>query len=213
VLPDWVTAVEAWVPVLAESPWACPVLALLAALDGFLPPVPSETLVIALASLSVAQGSPHLALVVLAAALGAFAGDQAAYWVGSRVDVHRARLFRTARAARALRWAEQALAHRGASFVLAARYVPVGRVAVNMAAGALGFPRRRFVPLSALGAVTWSGYGTALGVGAGAWLEGSPLLAVAVGVGAGAVLGLVVDRVLRRWTRPAALAAAPGGVG
>jgi membrane-associated protein len=75
----------------------------------------------------------------------------------------------------------------------------VGRVAVNMTAGALGYPRKRFVGLTALAAVTWAAYGTAVGVGAGVWLEEHPLIAVVAGVVVGTVVGLLIDWVLRRW--------------
>ncbi len=136
--------------------------------------------------------------------MGAFIGDQVAYLIGSKVDVHRLRLFRGQQGERALAWAEHALAHRGSSFILAARYIPIGRVAVNMSAGALGYPRRRFMGLSALACVTWAVYGVAIGVGAGAWLHDHPVVAVVVGVCVGAVVGLLIDRVLRRWLRPSA---------
>ncbi|RMI14184.1 DedA family protein [Cellulomonas triticagri] len=187
-------------PTLAESLWVYPALVLFATVDGFFPPVPSESVVIALASLAVAHGSPNLALVALAGAVGAFVGDQIAYAIGSRVDVHRLRIFRTERGRKALAWAENALAQRGSSFILAARYIPVGRVAVNMTAGALGFPRKRFVGLTALAAVTWAAYGTLVGAGAGLWLEDHPLIAVVAGVVVGTLVGLLIDWVLRRWT-------------
>jgi membrane protein DedA with SNARE-associated domain len=199
VLQDWISAIEGWIPALAESLWVYPALMLFATIDGFFPPVPSESVVIALASLSVAHGEPNLALIMVAGALGAFTGDQIAYTIGSRVDVHRLRIFRTERGRKALAWAEHALAHRGSSFILAARYIPVGRVAVNMTAGALGYPRKRFVGLTALAAVTWAAYGTAVGVGAGAWLEEHPLVAVVAGVVVGTLVGLLIDWVLRRW--------------
>lgn len=200
MLQDWISAVESWVPALAESLWVYPALVALATVDGFFPPVPSESVVIALASLSVAHGEPHLALVALAAAVGAFAGDQIAYTIGSRVDVRRLRLFRTARGRQALAWAEHALAHRGSSFILAARYIPVGRVAVNMTAGALGYPRKRFVGLTALAGLTWAAYGTLVGAGAGIWLADHPLIAVVAGVVVGTAVGFLIDWVLRRWT-------------
>jgi len=209
VLQDWITAVEGWVPTLAESLWVYPALALFALVDGFFPPVPSESVVIALASLSVAHGEPDLALVFAAGAVGAFAGDQIAYLIGSRVDVHRLRVFRTERGRRTLAWAEQALASRGSSFILAARYIPVGRVAVNMTAGALGYPRRRFVGLTALAAVTWAAYGAAVGVGAGIWLEAHPLVAVVAGVVVGTLVGVGIDWVLRRWAGLGRVPAAP----
>lgn len=200
MLQDWISAVEGWVPMLADSVWVFPALFLFATIDGFFPPIPSESVVIALASLSVAHGSPNIVLVALAAALGAFVGDQIAYTIGSKVDVHRLRVFRTARGRKALAWAEHALEHRGSSFILAARYIPVGRVAVNMTAGALGYPRKRFVGLTALAAVTWAVYGSAVGAGAGLWLEDHPAIAVVAGVVVGTLVGVGIDWVLRRWT-------------
>lgn len=200
MLQDWISTVEGWVPVLAESLWVYPALMLFATIDGFFPPVPSESVVIALASLSVAEGSPNIVLIALAAAAGAFVGDQIAYTIGSRVDVHRLRVFRTPRGRKTLAWAEHALAHRGSSFILAARYIPIGRVAVNMTAGALGYPRRRFVGLTALAAVTWAAYGSLVGAGAGIWLADHPVIAVVAGVVVGAALGIAIDWVLRRWT-------------
>ncbi len=204
MLPDWMVAIEAWVPLIAGSPWVYLVLFALAAVDGFFPPVPSESVVIALASLSVAHGEPNIVLVAIVGAVGAFTGDQAAYLIGSRVDVRRLRLFRTVRGRPALDWAEHALVHRGSSFILAARYIPVGRVAVNMTAGALGYPRRRFLGLTALAAATWAVYGTVIGAGAGIWLADRTVVAVAVGVVLGTAVGLLIDRVLRRWTRAGA---------
>lgn len=200
MLQDWISAVEGWIPTLAESLWVYPALTLFALIDGFFPPIPSESVVIALASLSVAHGQPNLALIGLAGAVGAFVGDQIAYLIGSKVDVHRLRIFRTERGRKALAWAEHALAHRGSSFILAARYIPVGRVAVNMTAGALGYPRKRFVGLTALAAVTWAAYGTLVGVGAGMWLESHPLIAVVAGVVVGTLVGIGIDWALRRWT-------------
>ena len=108
---------EAWALGLAGSPWVLVVLYLFATVDGFFPPIPSESLVIALASLSVAPGGrPALLPVILVAAAGAFTGDQIAYTIGGRVDVRRLRIFRSPRAQAALDWAQRALTERGASF-------------------------------------------------------------------------------------------------
>ena len=200
MLQDWIQAIEGWIPTLAESAWVFPALTAFAMIDGFFPPIPSESVVIALASLSVSHGSPNIVLIALAGALGAFIGDQIAYAIGSRVDVHRLRIFRTDRGRKALAWAEHALEHRGSSFILAARYIPVGRVAVNMSAGALGYPRGRFVGLTALAAVTWAAYGSIVGAGAGLWLADHPVIAVVAGVVVGTLVGVGIDWVLRRWT-------------
>jgi membrane-associated protein len=189
---------EEWVLALAASPVVYLALYLFATIDGFFPPMPSESVVIALAAIAMSTGAPNLWWIIVAAAAGAFTGDQVAYAIGRRVDVRRSRLLRGARAQRTLDWAEQALATRGASFIIGARYIPIGRVAVNMAAGAVRFPRARFMGLTALAAVSWAFYSTAIGIGAGAWLHDRPVVAVVVGVIGGALIGLAVDAVLSR---------------
>lgn len=167
------------------------------------PPVPSETLVVAVAVASVAGDGPPVALLVLAAAVGALCGDLLAYLVGSRIPVQRLRPFRTPRGAAAFAWARDALERRGASFIIAGRFVPVGRVAVNMTAGATGFPLRRFLPAAVTAGVLWAAYTTLLGVSAGVFLGEHPLVAMAVGAATGVVVGAVVDAMVgRRVRRP-----------
>jgi len=205
--------VEHWALELAASPWIYLVMYLFATIDGFFPPIPSESVVIALAAAATSSvGKPELALLIPVAAAGAWTGDQLAYLIGSRVQVHRLRIFRSGKGQAALAWAEHALERRGASFIIAARYIPVGRVAVNMTAGAVGYPRRRFRLLAAIAAVMWAAYSAAIGVGAGALLGSrSTLLAIAVGVVGGVVLGVVVDWILRRWLGGAAQVALEHG--
>jgi len=181
---------------LTATPWVYLLLFALAVVDGFFPPVPSETVLIALAATSVALGTPNLVLVLVAGAAGAFVGDQVAYWIGSRVNVRRVRFLQGRTAQRMLDAASRTLDDRGGSFIIAARYIPVGRVAVNMMAGTVGYPRRRFVPLTAIAAVAWAVYSALIGIGAGASLAAHPLLAVVVGVVGGVLLGVLVDRTI-----------------
>ena len=84
--------------------------------------------------------------------------------------------------------------------MLTARYVPMGRVAVNLTAGATGFPARRFAALAALAAATWATWSVAVGALAGRWLDGNPLLGSALGIALALGLGLGVDRLARRLT-------------
>jgi membrane protein DedA with SNARE-associated domain len=187
-----------WLVALAGAPWVYLALFALATIDGFFPPVPSESVVIALSALSVSAGAPNPALVVLFAAAGAFAGDQVAYAVGSRIDVRRLRILRNPRGQRTVDCAERALAQRGPPFILAARFVPIGRVAVNLTAGAVRYPRRTFVGLTALAAVMWSLYSVAIGLLAGAWIQDRPAVAIAVGVLGGVLSGILLDWGLSR---------------
>jgi len=188
--------VEQWIEALAGSPWVFVALYLFATIDGFFPPIPSETAVIALAALGASTGQPSIALIGAVAAAGAFTGDQIAYSIGHHIPLRTWRMMRGERQARAIAWAEAALERRAGVYIVAARYIPVGRVAVNMTAGAIGFSRARFTALAAIAATTWSGYSVLLGVGAGAWLHGQPVLAVCIGVAGGLVIGAAIDPVV-----------------
>jgi membrane-associated protein len=195
-----------------------------ATVDGFFPPLPSESVIITLTVSAASSGVPWLLGILLAAMAGAWTGDQIAYQIGKVIGTDRVAFLRSPRGRKAVAWARHALAHRGASFILAARYVPVGRVAVNMTAGAVGYPRRRFMAFSGIAAVTWALYSMLIGLAAGAWLGHEPLLAMGVGIVAGIVLGIVVDQVMQWLARrkggmpapetphdPDATAAVPGG--
>ncbi|MCV2394104.1 VTT domain-containing protein [Actinotalea sp. M2MS4P-6] len=192
---------EAWLLTLADSPWVYPGMLLFALLDGFFPPVPSEVALLGLASLAVASGNPDLVPLLAVAIVGAFLGDLVAYGIGTRVDVHRIPLLRAGRGARMLEWAERSLRTRGRTFLLAGRFIPAARVAINAAAGALGYPLRRFAGVAAIGSTVWALYSAAIGIGAGTWYRGHPVAAVAVGVVAGLLIGLVLDAVFARSER------------
>lgn len=195
----WLQDLGDTVLALAGTPWILVALFALTVIDGFFPPVPSESVVIALASLSMADAGPPLWAILPVAAAGAFVGDTIAYHIGKRVPLRTMRLFRTRRGARTLAWAERMLRYRGGAFILSARYIPIGRVAVNMSAGALGFPRRRFLGFAGIAAVMWAIYSTLLGIGAGAFLHQYPWLGVLVGVVLGVLIGTLVDAVIRKF--------------
>ena len=191
-------ATEEWVLALAGSPWILLAVWALTTIDGFFPPVPSESVVIAVAVLSITGDGINLWLLIAAAAAGAFCGDLFAYWLGSKIPIHRLRIFQGRRGRASLAWASRALESRGTVFILSARFIPIGRVAVNMTAGAVGYSRPRFVLVAGIAAVVWAGYSTLLGMGAGVFLHDHPLIAVVVGVMGGVLLGFVVDAVLKR---------------
>jgi len=212
-LTTFLENLEHWILTLASSAWIYPALFGFATIDGFFPPIPSESVVITLAVSAHATGSPNLLLVLLIAAAGAWTGDQIAFALGRLVGTERFAFLRSARGRRAVAWAERALAHRGASFILAARYIPVGRVAVNMTAGAVGYPRRRFMAFSAIAAVTWAVYSVVIGLVAAQWLGHEPLLAMVVGVVMGIATGFLIDRILIARARRRGTYAPEGAVG
>ena len=197
----------------AAAPWVLPVVLLVAVFDALVPPVPSEGIVVALAAVAVAGDGADLLLLAVAAGVGAFIGDSLTYAVGRRFGPQRLRRVTRPAPRRALERASATLERRGAVVILSARYVPLGRVAVNLTAGATGFPPRRFLGLAALAATTWAAWSVGVGALAGHWLEGNPLLGSVSGVVVALLLGLVIDRAARRasgWgrmPRPVAVAA------
>lgn len=191
---------DVWVNGIAASLWVYPTLFGLVMIDGFFPPVPSESVVITLAVAAGADAGPILWLVFIVAAVAAWCGDQIAYMIGRFIGTERIPFLRSGRGLKAITWARNALATRGASFILAARYVPVGRVAVNMSAGAVGFPQRRFMIFSGFAAVVWATFSVGIGALAAQWLGHNTLLAMVVGVAVGLIAGFLVDRLVVWWS-------------
>lgn len=180
----------------AEQPWVYLLVFICCTVDGFFPPFPSESVVVGLASLVLTQGVPNPWLLIVSAGLGAFVGDNIAYAMGKAIGTRRFRWMRSARMQRSFAWAGYELQKRAASLILVARFIPIGRVAVNLTAGATGYSRRSFVGLTALSAVVWSSYSVGIGVLAGSWFEHNHLLGVMVAIGIAVVLGIVVDRII-----------------
>ncbi|MEO9152084.1 MAG: DedA family protein [Lapillicoccus sp.] len=187
---------------LASSPWALLVLIACCYLDALFPPVPSEAIVLGLGTLAVSGHGAHPLLavvsVVVVAATGAFLGDRTAYAIGRRLPPGRLPLVPHHRAERLLARAREQLDRRGATLILSARYLPVGRVAVNIVAGVVGFPARRFTAYAAVASMLWATSTVLLGVGAGALLRGRPVLSVVLGIVVGLGVGLGADGVLRQ---------------
>jgi membrane protein DedA with SNARE-associated domain len=193
--------IQDWILALSGAAWVYPAMLSLALLDGFFPPLPSESVVTVLAVAARTNGAPWLPGIMIAATVGAWCGDQIAYQIGRSIGTERIRILRTEKGRATVRWARRALGRRGASFIIAARYIPVGRVAVNMTAGAVGYPRGRFMGYSGIAAVIWGLYSIAIGVTASAWLHDYPLVAMAAGIVAGVLIGILIDRVLHLLAR------------
>lgn len=197
---SWMESINTWIDAGAETVWVLPVVFALATIDGFFPPLPSESVVVALAAISASTGSPNLLALGVVAALGAFCGDQIAYHLGRHTRLARIAESRHPRVRRTVAWARHELDKRGAMIILVARYIPVGRVAVNMMAGVTRYPRGRFIVYDGIAAVTWAGYSIAIGTIAGASLKDNPLLAAGIGIVAGVAIGWLLDHLIGRLT-------------
>ena len=186
---------------LAGSEWVYLVVFALTVADAFLVIVPSETVVIGLAALSASTGSPVLGILIPVAAVAAMLGDSLTYYVGRRIGLDRFAFGRRPRISAAIDWARTALERRAAVVLLTARFVPFGRVAVNLTAGATGFSYRRFLPLTVLAGSAWAGYNVLIGAAFGAWFHDNPLLAIVLSIAVAISAGVLVDFVSARIAR------------
>jgi membrane protein DedA with SNARE-associated domain len=181
------------------SPWVYGVVFALAALDAFLPIVPSEATLIT-AGVFAASGEPNVLLVILAGGAGAMLGDHISYLIGRaggeniirRIPegTRRARTFERVR--------ELLFAHGGVALVIA-RYIPGGRTAITLTCGAIGYPRSRFTAFDAIACFSWAAYTTLLGFVGGSAFQDHPIQGLALGFGIALVVAGVAE--LIQWLR------------
>jgi membrane-associated protein len=174
---------ESFVEFASASSWTYVVIVAVAALDAVLPLVPSEATVIS-AGVLAGAGELSLALVIVAGAAGAFAGDSSAYWLGRRLDRQVAGLaFRGEKGRRRRAWAERTLEHHGGPVIFGARFVPGGRTATTVTAGAVRMRWLRFAAYAGFAAVAWASYAALLGYLGGRAFEHNPLWGLLLGFG------------------------------
>jgi membrane-associated protein len=178
---------------LMSSWWIYLALFGFAALDGFFPAIPSETLVVT-AGVFAATGGPNLYVVIAAAAAGAFLGDHVSYAIGRGAG---GRLMDRAKPGTKrhamIAWARNALEERGGLVLVVARYVPGGRTAVTLTMGAVRYPLRNFSGFAALAALSWGAYCSLVGYIGGKAFEDNPLKGVVLGIGLALTLTLIVE--------------------
>lgn len=189
------------------SPWVYLLLFAIAAIDGFFPVVPSESLVIT-AGVFAASGEPELPLVIAVAALGATLGDHVSYLIGrSSGGRLPGRLRPGTRGRSAFDRAARTLAERGGLVLVVARYIPGGRTAATMTMRALRYPLRSFTPYDCLAAVSWGLYSGLVGYLGGSAFEDDPRKGLLVGFGLAITITVLVE--LIRYLRGRGKAPAP----
>lgn len=192
-------AINTFITTHADSPWALLVMFLLTVFDALLPPVPSESLVITLAAFGAATGAPNLLVLALVVAVGAWCGDNLTYVLARRSGLHKVAHTTRPRLKRSFAFAEQELGRRGGSLIVAGRFIPTGRLAINVTAAAVGFPHRRFMGFSGVGATSWTIYNITLGALAGTWVHDNPLLGALIGIVVAVGLALLVEWLLAQY--------------
>jgi membrane protein DedA with SNARE-associated domain len=184
---------------ISGSPWTYLLLAAVCAGDAVFPVLPSETIVIAAAVLA-AQGHLSIVLVVIAAAVGALAGDNTAYAVGHGGLRRLAdRLMSSEKNRRRLEWGREQLERRGVWIIVVARFIPGGRTATTYVAGTVGMPwKSRFLPADGVAASLWALYSSALGYFGGTAFKHNVWLPMLIAAGAGVLLGAGAELLRRK---------------
>jgi len=186
----------------AEAWWMPLAVFLLSLIDGFFPVVPSESVLIALASISGVRNGISLTTIFFMGWFGAFIGDQIAYWLGRTIGARRFRWMRTRSVVRVIGGVKTTLKHSGALVIITARHIPGGRVAVNFIAGATRMHVAKFMSLDFVSAAIWAAYSIAIGQLTSGWLDNT-LLQIALALVLAAGLGWLIDRGIKKfiWSR------------
>jgi len=172
------------------------------ALDAIIPVLPSETAVIALGVATAGSTDPRIALLVAAAATGAFLGDNLSYLIGRRFGpAAERRFFATPKGKRARAWAETSLQRFGTQLIIACRFIPGGRTAVTLTCGLTRYPRRRFTSATAAAAVIWALYAFFIGRLGGKAFEDRPWAGFLIASAATIVISALTEAVRRARAR------------
>ena len=167
-------------------------------LDAVLPIVPSETVIIAFGVATAGSTDPRILLLVLCAAVGAFAGDNLSYLIGWRFGPWATRRFFSGEKGAARKdWAERSLRRFGIGLIIVCRFIPGGRTAVTLSCGLIRYSWRRFVFATALSAVIWASYAFLAGRIGGKAFEDMPVVGFAVAFGAALVVSGLIEAIRR----------------
>ena len=166
---------------LAQAPkeWAYALCFLFVWFDAVIPIFPGETTLSAASTLA-AEGTLELGLVMLAGALGAIVGDSSLFWIARKSATKVQGQLDKAMENSKVRVAWDALDRSPGLMIVAGRYVPGMRFAVNASMGLSDIPYRRFLPWSVLGGALWSVYTCALAYKVATTLSGFPLASLVI---------------------------------
>lgn len=193
----WATAlIDSLATLVTDSPVTYLVILGMAALDVVAPIIPAEATITAAAVLA-GQGRLNVAWIMIAAGVGAFVGDNVAYWIGraaGRPLVEKVLRGNTGQLAAV----QEQFDERGGTFVIIGRFIPGGRTAVAIGAGVLHFSWPQFLAYDAIAAVIWAFQAALPGFIGGALIQDRPWLAMVFGFVLSAILATVVALLQRR---------------
>ncbi len=198
---------------VTDSPTTYLVIFALSAFDVIFPLLPAEASVTAAAVLA-GQGKLSISAIVVAAGLGAFVGDNVAYWIGRVAGRPLIQKLLRGDSTQLDRVQEQ-FRQRGGLFVIIGRFIPGGRTATAIGAGVVHFSWPKFVAYDALAAIVWAFQAAIPGFIGGRLISDRPWLAILFGfvLSAGLATGIYLFQRWRNRNRPEALPVRPSVVG
>ncbi|AKK10207.1 putative membrane-associated protein [Corynebacterium uterequi] len=184
----------AWVETIVTLPVFLPLVSLVCFIDAVMPTIPAEPVLSLGAAWSGSTGHPDLQWLFTAAVLGTMIGDNTCYIVGQRFQRRMARIRPGSRTGRAVSWIKRTMSAYGGATIIIARFVPYARFTLTLMLGSLNYNWIVFVIYDTIGVFVWAG--TVIGVGyvGGLLFQGSPLIGVAVGIVAGTLVGVVIQK-------------------
>jgi len=147
--------------------------------DAVIPIFPGETTLSA-ASTIAAGGGLSLGAVMVAGALGAILGDTSLFWIARKSSAKMQPHLDKALENPKVRVAWESLDRSPGLLIVAGRYVPGMRFAVNASMGLSHIPYRRFLAWSVLSGILWSVYTCALAYWVSTTLAGFPLASLII---------------------------------
>lgn len=178
----WATElIDSLTEIVTDSPLTYVIIFALAAIDVVFPLLPAEAIITTAAVLA-GTGQLNIVWVMIAAGLGAFLGDNVAYWIGraaGRPLFERVLRDRSGQ----LDTAADQFHQRGGAFIIVGRFVPGGRTVVAIGAGVLHFPWLKFILYDAVAAVIWAFQAALPGYIGGVLVADRPWLALLIGFG------------------------------
>ena len=167
---------------LAEAPeeWAYVLCFVLVWFDAVIPIFPGETTLNAASTLAAQGDELELGLVMAAGAAGAIVGDSSLFWIARKSAARVQGQLDKALENPKVRAGWDALDRSPGLLIVAGRYVPGMRFAVNATMGLSSIPYRRFLPWSVLGGILWSVYTCTLAYKVATTLSGFPLASLVI---------------------------------
>ena len=179
---------------LVGSPSLYVVAALCVVMSAIVPPVPSTSLFVALGAMSLSVGAPRASLLIVAMTVGSVAGDVLLWWLGSLVDFHKWRLFRSDSAQRRLEHLSERVHNHTLLLSLVSRYIPLGRTSAGLVAGSVDVPFPFFAASTVVGSLGWAFYSVGVGWITAQWLPLPTYLTVILAIVVSLTFGALLSR-------------------